>query len=268
MFENAEDYKRCSRCQQVKPKIDFSKSRRKLDGLQSRCKECDREIKQNVQQQPKEHVAQKRCRLCKEVKARESFSKDLAKRDGLGSYCKECRRLKRETSKKLDRTLPEVKRCARCGQEKKQQEFYGSKYHHDGLRNECKDCVRLDRRVYCAVRKAQKEQKGFHGPGIDTWEQVGAMLREMAELQIGVNREKQQHVKTVNVLKRDFANKLRPYLIKQSRFQLMIEYFIKTHRRECKRLHRQFRFGSVSFSRNTIDVQLNVAFAQERLGLP
>jgi len=117
------------------------------------------------------------------------------------------------------------------------------------------------------MRQALRDKPG-RGPGIVNWEQTDSALREMAELQIMVNREKAQCAEYVRQIKNDAAETIKPFVLRQTRIQLMIERFVKSVRRDCKRLHKSFRFGSVSFYRNRVDIRLNVALAQERLGLP
>jgi len=268
LVTTTEKQKKCACCHTVKSRSQFNKERAHRDGRCSICKDCCRERRQAAKRRPKESVEEKRCRACGKVKTRDCFTKDIATRDGLDNRCRECRAEQREANRKIDRALPETKVCSRCGQTKRQQDFYREPSKKAGLSGICKECLRLHGRVTYVLRQADKAEETVRGPGINTWEQVGEAIREMAELQTEVNREKAQHKKTIDILKSDLARKLRPYIMKQSRYELMIEYFIKTHRQECKRLHRQFRFGSVSFSRNFIDVRLNVALAQERLGLP
>jgi hypothetical protein len=90
----------------------------------------------------------------------------------------------------------------------------------------------------------------------------------MAELQSQVNQERAKCDRAIAGLKDDLAKKVRPAILRQARFESMIEQFIKRHRRQCKRMYRKFKFGSLSFARNKIDVRLNVPLAAERMGKP
>jgi hypothetical protein len=121
------------------------------------------------------------------------------------------------------------------------------------------------------MRRASKlalALKPIRGPDLGSWEQAGQAIREMAELQVQINQERAKCDAMIEGLKRDLADKLKPLIFRRSRFELMIERFIKRSRRDCKRKYKQFRFGSVSFARNKIDIRVDVEAAAERLGKP
>lgn len=96
-------FKRCSRCQEQKPRGRFSSDRRTRDRLHSQCKECRaaaaREarrcggLRQMAPQAPAEvTVRHKWCPRCELFKRSQDFYRRQASADGLQSYCKECSR--------------------------------------------------------------------------------------------------------------------------------------------------------------------------------
>lgn len=97
-----EDFKRCSRCEQVLPKTQFFKSVDKSDGLQSWCKDC-RYTTRERKNPPKEPVPEglKRCYKCKQLlpATLEFFSAAKNTRDRLQAGCKQCFKAYREQNR-------------------------------------------------------------------------------------------------------------------------------------------------------------------------
>ncbi len=94
--------KRCSKCDKMKERGEFSKHKGRKDGLASRCKACmlEQYIRHRVARDPsykhnpkiKEDlpVGLKRCTQCKKVKEKGEFSKQKLGKDGLQAGCKTC----------------------------------------------------------------------------------------------------------------------------------------------------------------------------------
>ena len=55
----AEGMKRCSKCGEVKPVGEFYKHKNRKDGLQSQCKQCQKEYIEKYYEENKEHCAEK-----------------------------------------------------------------------------------------------------------------------------------------------------------------------------------------------------------------
>jgi len=103
--------KLCSRCNKWKDEIQFSKDRKRRDGLSDACRKCEgqrvHEYYKNVIKKGgpvKKHyryekthrtlngVKQKRCRRCRRWKAESEFYRHRRNKDGLDVWCKSCSR--------------------------------------------------------------------------------------------------------------------------------------------------------------------------------
>ena len=165
--------KRCSRCKKWKEESEFSKDRRRKDGLSSCCKKCGCEYVRKHYRRDKRRVAkyyryeqchrivkgvkQKRCRRCAKWKDESEFRKQSSSKDGLRCWCKSCEceyinhyyRRNRKSVKKYYRYEQchrlvngvKEKRCRRCGKWKEESEFRKDLRRKDGLRYWCKECA-------------------------------------------------------------------------------------------------------------------------------
>ncbi len=106
------EFRRCTRCQQVKPASEFHRDKTKPSGYVSHCKDCIREyqrrnqdkfrasrrryVKRLAQRSPEtvydqdESVATKRCSTCGNIKTLSGFEKDITKPNGYRYQCKSC----------------------------------------------------------------------------------------------------------------------------------------------------------------------------------
>lgn len=104
-----ENTKICSRCKVAKPREAFNKCSKNPDGLQYKCRDCQkaihlankecrnkRRMERYYKENPKEALPEgmKRCSKCKEVKpmTEQYFGKLSKSSDGFKYSCKECRR--------------------------------------------------------------------------------------------------------------------------------------------------------------------------------
>jgi len=263
--------KLCSRCKQTKSVCEFNKHKSNSGGLESRCRDCMRLGRLLQKAKKKIYVEEKRCRRCGEVRPRTEFIIDRHTTDGLQSNCRQCsratdrERVRRRQQQKLN--LPDTKRCSRCGRVKSHTDFHVHRSKPDGLRSHCKQCRMLERQVKYAVEQADK--LAFQrGPGLESWEQVESAIREMAELQVLIDKQKTQCDATIEQVKADTARLVKPHVMHQARLESLIERFIKQTRRTCGKVERSFAFGSVCFVRNRLDLRLNSGLAKRMLGTP
>lgn len=98
--------KKCCHCHKIKPVSEFYKNnKKKIDGLNSQCKECDSKRYQKKRKQivrnydNRGNLISKECTCCHEVKPVSEFGKRERSKDGLESQCKECRKIYREENK-------------------------------------------------------------------------------------------------------------------------------------------------------------------------
>jgi hypothetical protein len=78
----------CAGCEQELPAARFDRHARALDGLRSRCKDCENE-RQKAHRAAK-RAATKECVACRAVRPASEFHIDGRMRDGLRSWCRGC----------------------------------------------------------------------------------------------------------------------------------------------------------------------------------
>jgi len=125
--------KRCAKCGKEKPRSEFWKDTKTIDGLQHWCKDCGREYRLHPHRKIAEMyrfendiLVARRCTRCKKMKPVSEFSKRLSNKYGLRESCKACQ--PRDTKLRQGRYIsgfkPEVyyklleqqnKKCAICG---------------------------------------------------------------------------------------------------------------------------------------------------------
>ena len=98
--------KLCCRCKKWKDESLFHRNRRTKDGIQWKCKECEKKYdrkrynrirktgRKNLRYEDRHRVVngaeQKYCRKCKRWKSETGFYKDSSRKDGLMFRCKKC----------------------------------------------------------------------------------------------------------------------------------------------------------------------------------
>ena len=79
-------YKKCPVCGEIKLIEEYNPHPLTKDGVQTVCKECQRE----------DNRKRKRCTKCKKMKYESEFGRDSRKKDGLQSFCKKCDRERKQ----------------------------------------------------------------------------------------------------------------------------------------------------------------------------
>ena len=164
--------KRCARCRETKPTIEFGSNRNTPDGLHSYCRRCinaymnARYVKRQKREKPPLPEL-KRCSRCKDEKPRSEFSKASKSNraaDGLFGWCRPCTKKYEQarwarTPRKRPPKPPEgFKRCGRCKEVKPVEEFYHSNSRPDGLRAYCMPCWAV---VNTASSKRYRQTAGY-----------------------------------------------------------------------------------------------------------
>ena len=91
----------CNRCHRILPLTEFHRNHTRKDGYQCQCKDCQRELAQNLYsrrkaeaeqtpQEPEPPKTTKVCTKCKRELPVSSFGPNKRSSDGLKVYCKEC----------------------------------------------------------------------------------------------------------------------------------------------------------------------------------
>ncbi|MFB7657644.1 MULTISPECIES: endonuclease VII domain-containing protein [unclassified Streptomyces] len=93
------EVRKCSRCQESKPRTAFASNKSTRDGLQAYCRECSAEYYRQRQAAKGRAVREKvpvppghkHCRGCGEVKPHSEWHRKTSAPDGLASRCKACK---------------------------------------------------------------------------------------------------------------------------------------------------------------------------------
>lgn len=151
--------KSCSRCGETKPRSAFSMRRASVDGLQPKCKSCERERKAELRSMtPEDRAAErasriapsKSCIRCGQVKALSQFKERPGAVDGTRGTCRECwnanhRQKYAKTpipvqARERRRASMSAKVCSSCRQALPLSAFHRDKYARDGLTFQCSKC--------------------------------------------------------------------------------------------------------------------------------
>lgn len=130
----------CIVCGIERSGTDYYRNGLALDGLDSRCKVCEKE--RVYLPDPNHSDRPKVCRVCKETKTQKDFPNSPKSKDGLGAKCKIC--ISHIGASKNNIANPDdsdkLKLCPGCNTEKPQSDFYKARRIGGGLTSRCKTC--------------------------------------------------------------------------------------------------------------------------------
>ena len=144
--------KTCCVCKQIKPATEYNRVYASHDGLNGRCKECDKLHKLQIKLKNKQNVLPdnfiKQCATCKNTLNKINFNNDFSTKDTLCFECKMCtkhRNLLLNQQYKIDninKIFPADyhKFCSHCNQNKLYTEFQKHINSKSGLDSYCKQC--------------------------------------------------------------------------------------------------------------------------------
>jgi len=135
--------KTCSGCGFTKELKDFSKTKHKTTGYNSRCKVCTKQDAQLIKNKEKQLVSHKVCRKCNIVKPTSEFFKASIQKDGFDSQCKDCNKVYVITLiESKDKIIPydNLKECPKCKETKTLENFNKNKGTKTGHNCYCKIC--------------------------------------------------------------------------------------------------------------------------------
>ncbi|MGA2678264.1 MAG: hypothetical protein ABSF37_03065 [Sedimentisphaerales bacterium] len=151
--------------------------------------------------------------------------------------------------------------CSDCGLPKPKGEFIKKS-------NRCRECRRQFWRAYKQALKRGHRKNSSAEIGIETWEQVDSLIREMAESQFEIKKEYADLEKRIVLLKKYTENAVEPELIHQMKFRFMLKEFLKKTTPKGQVVTRRFDFGILRFHRGKLDVELNTVYAGQRMDKP
>jgi transposase-like protein len=151
------------------------------------------------------------------------------------------------------------KKCSGCGRIKPKGEFLR------GRNNNCSECRRQYNRLYKQSRKGEDARLQA---GIETWDQVDSLMREMAESQYRIQKEYALLDKKIAILKKDTDGIIEPDLFHQINLRSMLMMFLKKALPPERAIHRKFDFGTLRFYRGKLNMDLDTDYAEQRMGKP
>jgi hypothetical protein len=83
--------KTCTKCNCTKEPSEFAKHKSTSDGLQTCCKECQREYRERYKQRPKPKAAELTCARCKKAQPPSCFNKMPSSPTGHHAWCRSCK---------------------------------------------------------------------------------------------------------------------------------------------------------------------------------
>jgi hypothetical protein len=164
----------------------------------------------------------------------------------------------------------QTKYCNKCGKEKPLGDFTKNQSKKDGLCDSCKDCKRNFENSYkknWRINRRDIEPQNCRA-GLDSWQQVDNVLREMAESQIAIDKEQTVCNKRIELIKKYSDEIIEPYLTHKMGLEAMLAMFFKKELSGVKTSTRKFSFGKVFYKNGKVQVDLNIELAKGRLGKP
>ena len=114
-WEIGEEFKRCTKCGEVKEREEFNKEKRKKDGLNIHCKECSKKYyNKKIQNVVEDSIdSYKACTKCGKQKVMSDFPRSKGHKGGFNTHCKECKNSRLRKTRNNDPQLMEGNR-ERC----------------------------------------------------------------------------------------------------------------------------------------------------------
>lgn len=167
-----------------------------------------------------------------------------------------------------DKRIRDNNRCCNCGVTKTKDNTTKDKRVRNGFQSLCKNCKRAYDRVY---RKLYREGKlGAHKSlaGIDSWNQVDSVLRELSELQYRINTENDLCQQRIDLIKEYSQEITDPYIAHQLGLRSMLDSFFKRNPGKLKTSKREYCFGTIVIRRGKRILSLEPELAGKKLGKP
>jgi hypothetical protein len=154
-----------------------------------------------------------------------------------------------------------TKYCTQCNKEKPLDDFFKSKCSKDGRSSICKECQKsLYKKPHIAAQNSRE--------GIDSWQQVDSVLREMAESQVVIDKEQAVCDKRIELIKKYSEETIEPYLTHKMALENMLKNFLRAELSGVKTATRKFSFGQIFWSKGKVKISLNTTLAKVRTGKP
>jgi hypothetical protein len=123
-----------------------------------------------------------------------------------------------------DKRKKNIDRCSICGVLKTKENTDKSNKARNGFQTYCKSC----NRAYVRGNRRLRQTDGRHiKTGIDSWDQVGSVLRELSELQYKINTETELCQKRIAMIEEYSQEITDPCIAHQIGLRIMLENFIK-----------------------------------------
>lgn len=163
---DGQEYKRCSKCETVKPIIEFFKLSASKDGYHGVCKKCKKLNRKTMQEylenlKQKRYVTEKLCSKCKIIKSIKDFYFYVCHNGykHYASWCKECD--KKNRLKNKEKISLHHKKYYQENKEKIKEYFKNNKEHYNELKKKYRETNKEHLKEYAKnyYEKYYKENK-------------------------------------------------------------------------------------------------------------
>jgi len=148
---------RCSNCKRLRPPHEFGADPSRFNGLNSRCRECERvrsraRKKETAEKHRRGEItvpAKLRCHTCGKLKRNDEFHMHIHVVRGRATDCKACANARRKAQLRSSPkpVIAGEHRCRACAELKPHTEFHRDGYRPNGLYPRCRMCVSAGRKT-------------------------------------------------------------------------------------------------------------------------
>ena len=136
---------RCSRCRTIKQWTEFHRDRSRFNGLNSRCKDCTREVDRERRRYAQTQPGDYDCRTCRKVLPHTAFRTSVYTKTGVVRTCMACEQYAAKWANNYP-VQEGIYKCNRCGIEKPHTEYHLARTLRRGIIGLCKTCKNEEHR--------------------------------------------------------------------------------------------------------------------------
>ncbi len=146
------------------------------------------------------------------------------------------------------------KRCPECNLWRDLQEYDRDPERPDGLTRRCKTCLRAAEGMHLKGRARRAR-------GIDSWEQLESVIRELAKGRYVLDREGRAYRAIVERARSEYADRTNEVCVHCNRLGAMLLAFLEANVEPGRRFQKTFRFGRFVYRDGEITFKFRAAEA-------